>query len=228
MLSNFLNRILTSITLIIILSFGLYYNEFSWSVLVIFFLCLCFYEFYNLINKINLSKIFKIIIIILIALYLYFFYLLVIRIKIDFGEETILILLVACIFSDIGGYAVGKLVGGRKLTIISPNKTVSGAIGSIVFTIFGTSLSLILLNKINMGSIEIKFSFASYLWMVLMSIYCQAGDLFISYFKRKAKVKDTGNILPGHGGILDRVDGIIFAIPFGFFTYNLLIFNSSV
>ncbi len=228
MLSNFLNRILTSITLIIILSFGLYYNEVSWSVLVIFFLCLCFYEFYKLINKINLSKIFKIIIIILIALYLCFFYSLVTRIKIDFGEEIILILLVACIFSDIGGYAVGKLVGGRKLTIISPNKTVSGAIGSIVFTIFGTSLSLILLNKINMGFTEIKFSFASYLWMVLMSIYCQAGDLFISYFKRKAKVKDTGNILPGHGGILDRVDGIIFAIPFGFFTYNFLIFNSSV
>ena len=61
-----------------------------------------------------------------------------------------------------------------------------------------------------------------------MSIYCQSGDLFISYLKRKAKVKDTGNILPGHGGILDRVDGIIFAIPFGFYTYNLLIFNSSV
>ena len=219
MLSNFLNRILTSITLIIILSFGLYYNEFSWSVLVIFFLCLCFYEFYNLINKINLSKIFKIIIIILIALYLYFFYLLVIRIKIDFGEETILILLVACIFSDIGGYVVGKMIGGRKLTSISPNKTISGALGSIVFTIFGTSLFIILLKKTDFGLIEIEFSFLSYLWMILMSIYCQSGDLFISYLKRKAKVKDTGNILPGHGGILDRVDGLLLGIPVGFITF---------
>tara|TARA_B100002051_G_C16652807_1_gene594853 strand:+ start:321 stop:809 length:489 start_codon:yes stop_codon:yes gene_type:complete len=161
-------------------------------------------------------------------LYLYFFYLLVIRITIEFGEEIILILLFACIFSDIGGYVVGKLIGGRKLISISPNKTISGALGSIIFTIFGTSLLIILLKKTDLGLIEIQFSFLSYLWMILMSIYCQSGDLFISYLKRKAKVKDTGNILPGHGGILDRVDGIIFAIPFGFYTYNILIFNSSV
>ena len=190
MLSNFLKRTITSITLITVLGFCLYYNDISWRVLVIFFLCVCFYEFYNLINKINLSKIFKLLIIFLISLYLYFFYLLVIRITIEFGKEIILILLVACIFSDIGGYVVGKVIGGRKLISISPNKTISGALGSIIFTIFGTSLLIILL--------------------------------------KKAKVKDTGNILPGHGGILDRVDGIIFAIPFGFYTYNLLIFNSSV
>ncbi len=228
MLSNFFKRILTSITLITILSFSLYYKNFSWKVLVIFFSCLCFYEFYNLIIKINLSKIFKQLIIILISLYLYFFYLLVIRIKIEFGEEIILILLVACIFSDIGGYVVGKLIGGRKLTSISPNKTISGALGSIVFTILGTSLFVLLSKKTNFDFIEIDFSFLSYLWMILMSIFCQSGDLFISYLKRKAKVKDTGNILPGHGGILDRVDGIIFAVPFGFFTYNILILNSTV
>ena len=228
MLSNFFKRSITSITLITILIFCLYYNDISWKVLVIFFSCLCFYEFYNLINKINLSKIFKPMIIFLISLYLYFFYLLVIRITIEFGKEIILILLVACIFSDIGGYVVGKVIGGRKLISISPNKTISGALGSIIFTIFGTSLLIILLKKTDLGLIEIKFSFLSYLWMILMSIYCQSGDLFISYLKRKAKVKDTGNILPGHGGILDRVDGIIFAIPFGFFTYNIFIFNSSV
>ena len=228
MLSNFLKRTITSITLITVLGFCLYYNDISWKVLVIFFLCLCLYEFYNLINKINLSKIFKPLIIFLILLYLYFFYLLVIRITIEFGEEIILILLFACIFSDIGGYVVGKLIGGRKLISISPNKTISGALGSIIFTIFGTSLLIILLKKTDLGLIEIQFSFLSYLWMILMSIYCQSGDLFISYLKRKAKVKDTGNILPGHGGILDRVDGIIFAIPFGFYTYNILIFNSSV
>ena len=228
MLSNFFKRTITSITLITILSFCLYYNDISWKVLVIFFSFLCFYEFYNLINKINLSKILKPITIFLISLYLYFFYVLVIRITIEFGEEIILILLVACIFSDIGGYVVGKMIGGRKLISISPNKTISGAFGSIIFTIFGTSLLILLLKKTDLGLIEIEFSFLSYLWMILMSIYCQSGDLFISYLKRKAKVKDTGNFLPGHGGILDRVDGIIVAIPLGFFTYNILIFNSSV
>ena len=68
-----------------------------------------------------------------------------------------------------------------------------------------------------------KFSYEIFIWMIMMSVYCQIGDLFVSYLKRKAKVKDTGNILPGHGGILDRVDGIIFAIPFGILTYFILI-----
>ena len=222
MLSNFLKRILTSITLIIILSFGLYYNEVSWSVLVIFFLCLCFYEFYNLINKIFKNKIVILITLFLIALYLYYFYFLLINIRIEFGEEAILILLITCILSDIGGYVTGKLLGGPKLTKISPNKTISGAAGSVIFTILGSPMFVYFLKKFDEESISFEISAKIYIWFLMMSIFCQVGDLLISYLKRKAKVEDTGAILPGHGGILDRVDGIIFAIPLGVLAFFLL------
>ncbi len=222
MLNNFIKRFITSLILILVLSFGLFYNEISWKLLVMIFSVICFFEFYNLLKKISINIILKILINLLIVFYLYFFYLLLIKIKTDFGEEIILILLISCIFSDIGGYIVGKFIRGPKLTSISPNKTISGALGSIIFTIIGTSIFLFLLNTIYESSISLEISYLSFTWMIMMSIYCQVGDLFVSYLKRKAKVKDTGNILPGHGGILDRVDGIIFAIPFGVLTYFIL------
>ncbi len=223
MLSNFLKRFVTSIVLVFLLGFGLFYNEISWKILVMIFSFICLYEFYNLINKIFINKIIKIIIIFFIAIYLYFFYLLLTKIRAEFGEEIILILLFSCIFSDIGGYVVGKLFGGPKLTILSPNKTVSGAFGSIVFTILGTSFFLFFLKSIEQSSVSMVFSFLTFVWMIMMSIYCQIGDLFVSFLKRKANVKDTGEILPGHGGILDRVDGIIIAVPLGVLTYFLII-----
>ena len=220
--TNLFKRTITSLFLIIVLTFGLFYNDFSWRALVIIFSFLCFYEFYNLINKIYKNKIIITILLFLIGLYLYFFHFLLIRIKNEFGEEIILILLITCIFSDIGGYVFGKSIGGPKLISISPNKTISGAFGSIIFTLLGTSLFLIFLNKLNEDLILLEFSIKIYIWLILMSIFCQIGDLLISYLKRKAKVKDTGNILPGHGGILDRVDGIILAIPFGVLTFLIL------
>ena len=221
--NNLFTRIITSMILIFIVSFSLYYNNISWKILIIFISFICLYEFYILINKIISNKIFTLVITCIITLYLYFFYYLVVKIKIEYGEEAILILLITCIFSDIGGYTVGKLIGGRKLISISPNKTVSGAYGSVIFTLIGTTFFILLLKKINISTIKIEFSFVFYLWLLLMSIYCQIGDIFVSYLKRKAKVKDSGNILPGHGGILDRVDGIIFAIPLGVYTYYVLI-----
>ncbi len=223
MQSNLLNRIVTSFFLILILLFGLFYNDISWKVLVIFFLLLCFYEFYKLINKIYKNKFFNTILIFLSGLYFYFFYLILIRIRFEFGEVAVLILLTCCFFSDIGGYVVGKLIGGPKLTSISPNKTISGSFGSIIFTIIGTIIFVMLLNKIDKNPIQIEFSFKSFIWLISMSIFCQIGDLFISYFKRKAKIKDTGNLLPGHGGLLDRLDSVLFGIPFGILSYIILL-----
>ena len=121
-----------------------------------------------------------------------------------------------CFFSDIGGYVIGRTIGGKKLTKISPNKTVSGSIGSFLFSI----LSLLLFY--NFDQHEYSFSISNILFCLLISLVCQLGDLFISYLKRKAKIKDTGFILPGHGGLLDRVDGIIFAVPFAYLLFKFI------
>ena len=131
--NNLIKRIITSIILTFIVCFSLYYSTTSWKIFIILISFICLYEFYNLIKRIILNKIFIPFIIILITLYLYFFYYLLVKIKIEYGEEAILILLTTCIFSDIGGYIVGKLIGGRKLISISPNKTISGAFGSVIF-----------------------------------------------------------------------------------------------
>ena len=220
--TNILKRIITSFFLVLLLFSGLYYSDLSWKILVIFFSIICFYEFNNLFNKIYKKNIYKIIIKLFVIFYLYFFYFLLIKIKIEFGEEFILILLISCIFSDVGGYIIGKLFGGPKLTKISPNKTISGAFGSILFTVVGTTLFILYLQKINNQLIFFKSSLLLYIWLILMSIYCQGGDLFVSYLKRKAKLKNTGNLLPGHGGLLDRLDGILFAVPIGVLTYFII------
>jgi len=121
-----------------------------------------------------------------------------------------------CFFTDIGGYVFGKTIGGKKLSKISPNKTISGAIGSFILSI----VPLILVSNFNY--LELEFNLTNVLFCLLISLISQLGDLFISLLKRKAKIKDTGNLLPGHGGVLDRVDGIIFAVPFSYFLLKLM------
>jgi phosphatidate cytidylyltransferase len=121
-----------------------------------------------------------------------------------------------CFFTDIGGYVFGKTIGGKKLSKISPNKTISGAIGSFILSI----VPLILVSNFNY--LELEFNLTNVLFCLLISLISQLGDLFISLLKRKAKIKDTGNLLPGHGGVLDRVDGIIFAVPFSYFLLKLI------
>ena len=117
-------------------------------------------------------------------------------------------LICICICSDIGGLVFGKFFGGKKLTKISPNKTIAGSIGSF-------TLSLILI-PFFINLFENNFDIISLtLITVAISFLCQLGDLLISYLKRKANVKNTGDLLPGHGGVLDRIDGILFAVPFG-------------
>ena len=121
-----------------------------------------------------------------------------------------------CVFTDIGGYTFGKIIGGKKLTTISPNKTISGTIGSFIFCL----IPLILF--FNFNYLDLKFNLNNVLFSLMVSLTSQLGDLFISLIKRNANVKDTGKILPGHGGILDRVDGIIFAVPISYFLLKFI------
>jgi len=127
-----------------------------------------------------------------------------------------LYLISICFCTDIGGYLFGKIIGGKKLSKISPNKTISGTIGSFIFSIIPLVIVL------NFNYIDFEFNLINIIFCLLISLISQLGDLFISFIKRKAKIKDTGNLLPGHGGILDRVDGIIFAVPFSYFLLRLL------
>ena len=111
------------------------------------------------------------------------------------------------ISSDIGGYIFGKIFKWKKLTKISPNKTYSGVLGSYLFSII---CLFIWMEFISFGFF---IHYKVFLMTIIFSTVAQIGDLTISYFKRLSKVKDTGTILPGHGGLLDRIDGLIFAIP---------------
>ena len=129
----------------------------------------------------------------------------------------LIILITIAISSDLGGFIFGNLFKGPKLTKISPNKTYAGLFGSYFLSVFIVYM-LIFLNP-NFFDLSQVFKFSKYhfITIIIFSSINQLGDLIISYFKRLKKVKDTGNLLPGHGGILDRIDGMIFLIPLAYF-----------
>ena len=126
------------------------------------------------------------------------------------GFYEFLFVLTICVSTDIGGYVFGKIIKGPKLTKISPNKTYSGTIGSYTLSI----LSIYIFIQVLSDNIFFESSLQILLITLLISSVSQIGDIVISYFKRLSKKKDTGNIIPGHGGILDRIDGMLFAFPF--------------
>ena len=199
-------RTITSIILIAIILNCLFINNYSWLLLLSIVSFICWFEFINLVKKIWKTKTIIILPIILSFLFLCLFIHTAYKFRIEEGAISILFVLGICVFSDIGGYIVGKSMGGKKLTKISPKKTISGSIGSFLFSLFPLGVLMVL-------GFEENLPGEAFLVCLLLSLACQLGDLIISYFKRLARVKDTGKILPGHGGMLDRIDGIIFAIP---------------
>ena len=137
------------------------------------------------------------------------------------GHFFLLFIVIICVSTDIGGYIFGKIFKGPKLTKISPKKTYSGVIG-------GYLLSIILANFYLAEGItdkQLVFSWQIFIFVLLVSTISQLGDILISYYKRLSKIKDTGKIIPGHGGILDRIDGMIFAFPFSYLVLSTDIFR---
>ena len=135
-----------------------------------------------------------------------------------------LLIILICIATDIGGYTFGKIFKGPKLIRISPNKTYSGVLGSFIFSIIFVNIFLFYWDK-KIYLVElINLENTLHLGLILsVSFVSQIGDLVISYFKRLSKVKNTGKLIPGHGGLLDRVDGMIFAIPFAYLIFRILL-----
>ena len=208
---EFLKRIISSIILIpltftIILNGGLIFNLF---ILILFLISI--YEW----NKIALNILSKFIGIFGLLISFYCFYKL--RIISDSDFNYLIFVLTICIATDIGGYLFGKFFKGPKLTKISPNKTYSGVIGSYFFSVILTFIFLKVqdINIFDFSKIYLLF------FTIMISTISQVGDIVISYFKRLSNLKDTGTLIPGHGGILDRIDGMIFAFPFSYFLIYL-------
>ena len=217
--SNIKKRILTSILLISLL-IAMFYYSYIMIVSLIIIAIITWIEFYALISKIlkknNLKeRIFRFIYKTLSLFYLSGLVYLIFAIESEYPNLKIYLLysILVAILSDIGGLVFGKIFKGKKLTKISPNKTISGSIGSFV-------LPFLLIPFFYSELIRYESS-TLIMITIFISLTTQLGDLFISYLKRKAKVKHTSNILPGHGGFLDRIDGIIFAIPAGILLFNL-------
>ena len=210
-------RIFTSVALMILLALMLKYSVVLISVLLLIFV-LSWLEFNNILENIykkNTNIFFKNLSKFLIFIYLLFFMKVIVD---EFLQNqpniswNLIFVISICILSDIGGFIFGKFFKGKKLTKISPNKTYSGMIGSFIL-----SITFCIIYSYTISFVDFKTIF---LLTILISFICQIGDLFISFLKRKAKIKDTGDILPGHGGLLDRIDGILFALPSGIILIN--------
>ena len=204
-MSEFLKRLLSSIILIPLIFYVLISGTFLFNIFILICFLIANYEWYIL----SKDKIYSFFGYIFITISFYTFF----KLKNDFDLGLIILILLICISTDIGGYLFGKIFKGPKLTRFSPKKTYTGMIGSFLLPIF----LLFILSFLSFAFNGLyNFNFEILIFTLLLSAVSQLGDIFISYFKRLAKIKDTGNIIPGHGGLLDRIDGMIFAIPFSY------------
>ena len=207
MLKEFEKRILSSLILIPVAIFFIFKGTFFFNFFLIICLSVTLYE-WQMMSKKKPYNIFG-----HIFLILSFYSAYLIRNEDEKSLYIFLAVLLVCISTDIGGYIFGKILKGPKLTKISPKKTYSGVFG-------GYLLSIIVANSF-IDYVDLNFHTEEFVIVIVISTISQIGDITVSYFKRLSKLKNTGKLIPGHGGILDRIDGMIFAFPF-FYIINLI------
>ena len=192
---NFLLRFFSSLLLGPLVVFTVYLESYFFYLLLVIIITLAIYETLKLkLKKIKIFIFFLLIIFTLSALQIY---------NLNNGKYVIIFILLLSWLSDIGGYVFGKFIGGKKIKIISPNKTYSGFVGSFVFVqsfgFYAKSLNISFINE----------TVLNFYFLLICTLVVILGDMLFSYFKRICNIKDFSNFLPGHGGLLDRIDGLI-------------------
>ena len=209
-------RILSSIILIPLSFFFIIQGSFAFIFFLSLVLLVTSFEWLKMTNNKDLLRALGL-------FFLFFSFYTAIYLRQFIGLNFFLFLIIVCIFTDIGGYLFGKIFKGPRLSKISPNKTYSGVFGSFFISLMSGIIYIKYLGKKSKILLDTDPIFVILL-ILFISAISQIGDLIISYFKRKAKLKDTGKILPGHGGFLDRIDGIIFVMPITYlFVLKILI-----
>ena len=206
MSKEFIKRILSSLILIPIALFFILKGSIFFNFFILVVLLITLYEWHLL----SLKKNYYLpgFTFIVFSFYTFYFF------RNDDDYKTFLLILIVCVATDIGGYIFGKIFKGPKLTKISPNKTYSGMFGSFLLSIIFASIYLNYVPIFHL--LQLYERIILMIIVLLISIASRVGDITISFFKRKSKIKNTGKIIPGHGGLLDRIDGMIFAFPFMF------------
>ena len=205
-------RIISSLIIIPVALFFIIKGSFLFTSFIIICFLISSYEWHKMSNKkpYYLPG--------LLFLILSFYSAYIIRTNDNNSLEIFLYILIVCVSTDIGGYIFGKVFKGPKLIKISPKKTYTGVIGGYLMSI----IIYYLFKNFNYAN-EINYN--DFIFILLISTISQLGDITISYFKRLSKIKDTGKILPGHGGLLDRIDGMIFAFPVAYIIFKIIKIN---
>ena len=214
MFKEFEKRLISSIILILMTLFVVLEGNIIFYIFLIIGFLISSYEWLKMIKRTDIK--------ILGILFLFFSFYSAFYFR-DQNLEGFLLIIIICVSTDIGGYIFGNLFKGPKLTKISPNKTYSGTFGGFILAVVASLIYSYYINTAPWSHFPAKFleltknyEIIFLIFVLIISLTSQIGDLIISYFKRLAKIKDTGKIIPGHGGLLDRIDGLIFAIPISY------------
>ena len=213
MIQEFQKRLLSSIILLPLSIFLIFKGSLFFNIFILSCLCLSLYE-WHFMSKKKIHYFPGL-------LFIIFSFFSVYKLRNDGEFYFFLLVILICISTDIGGYVFGKIFKGPKLISVSPNKTYSGMIGSFILSMLFAILFMNNLDFLNLG-FNREITLEAIIFILMISLLSQIGDLIISFFKRKANMKNTGKLIPGHGGILDRIDGMIFVFPIVYTIFKII------